>query len=1472
MRHLRIAKKLTACLVSLSMILSMAVVYAAPPKGNPADHTDTTTKAELTYKFLGTSPAAEDKNTRPAKHYTGTLAGLNSEFTWEENGLVWVGITIKNATRLRDVFNSGSTDSNDDAGMNDFVLSLAYDTDYFGLPQNSNNDGATQSQRLLQEGYPKTESGGDVYVFSNESEGLDYAAMLGGASAQTVESLHLTQSNNSKVAIYRAKLNVADTGVSELDGLLFQDGASIYGGWNDDYTVASPVTDDEITLFVIPLRMKGATPPEAGTKAIEGYFDMAGTTITVGHGAEGITYEYSKTPTEIGNNGDTNIKNYFNISALVDLFPAGVAKVPVKTSVDGTVSDTGNTINSSDTAYKFSDIRSKLGANPTKAGYTFAGWSLTAGGTVLTDNSDVTVSADMKDAGITFYAVFTKDKVNYTAADFTVSDNTVTYNKAAQKPTVALKSGVGGTIDKVYVGAAANNAAEAGQTNQGTYKVYVDVTPDTDHNAATKLEVGTFTINKLEVAINITDKTADYTGSAISVDEPTVTTTTGTTVSWADTGCSLKYTQSNKEVAHVNAGTYNVVVSGLNANYSLKTGTGTGTLTINPKAITATLSTPSDKVYNGQTQKAVTANVTGATLTAGTDYDISYQQKGAAADPKNAGTYDVAFVLKNNNYSITSAPTGTYTIAKKSLTVPNTISIPAVKEGATGADLTKNATYTFKTADGIVGSDAVTVAYTVTYPSSEKNTTPTVTLTKGEVTGAAKDNYEVGAMPTGLKGTVTNLPAATWKDTIAPTKTMDASDANNTSAYLTTGILTDTTVLPSTGKVMVDGAEKTVTLTWAVKSGSYDAKSGTYTYEATVADSAEFDVSGLAKPTATVTVNAVNVTPVTVAPISAKLGETAPTLPVSGTTKAGEADIPYTITWVDADGNPVTELKTDAVLTATYTGTVTYDLTGKEWATEPTDKTVTLTYTVSDKDKTVINSVEAVADVKTNAADEKNTAEDIASLLPATVKAKDADGNDVELAVTWATTDTFEIKGGEYTYTATFTDDNYDVSAITEPVTVKITVAPVTLKFNKTFKDLSVKKKADNSTFETLGVAADALSGTIKADDNTTEVPYTIDWSPNSTEFDTSKAGNKQEFTGTVTLTAPEYVTVVTPEPVKMTIKVKQQSSGGGGTTAYTVTFSAGKNGTMEGKANVLVNMGGKIASTSVPTIKPMDGYKFIGWSIDGETTVDPTSATVAKDVKYTALYEEAAVPTPTPTPTPSIDTKYTKPYASGYEDGTFRPNNNITRCELAAMIARLINQDDIPDGQYVSSFPDVSADAWANKYIGYLEDKGILSGYEDGTFRPYNTITRGEMCAVIARAQKYATIPVDGMFSDVTNDDWAKDYITTLASMNIVSGYEDGSFGTYAPITRAETVAIINRVLDPSTAVVTFTPSDIAGHWAEADIILAVNERKVNGTEPVVTPEPETTPEPEEQTEAPEVTEAPETTKAPEATEKPEA
>ena len=151
------------------------------------------------------------------------------------------------------------------------------------------------------------------------------------------------------------------------------------------------------------------------------------------------------------------------------------------------------------------------------------------------------------------------------------------------------------------------------------------------------------------------------------------------------------------------------------------------------------------------------------------------------------------------------------------------------------------------------------------------------------------------------------------------------------------------------------------------------------------------------------------------------------------------------------------------------------------------------------------------------------------------------------------------------------------------------------------------------------------------------------------------------------------------------------------------------------------------------------------------------------------------------------------------------------------------------------------------------------------------DTITRGEISAVIARAQRYDLISYNDIFTDVTENDWAKDYIETLADKNIVSGYEDGTFGPYSPLTRAEAVAIINRVLVESTPIVTFTPNDIAGHWAEADILLAVNERMVGANAVVPTVKPEETAAPEE-TVAPETTVTPEETVAPEKTTAPEA
>lgn len=331
----------------------------------------------------------------------------------------------------------------------------------------------------------------------------------------------------------------------------------------------------------------------------------------------------------------------------------------------------------------------------------------------------------------------------------------------------------------------------------------------------------------------------------------------------------------------------------------------------------------------------------------------------------------------------------------------------------------------------------------------------------------------------------------------------------------------------------------------------------------------------------------------------------------------------------------------------------------------------------------------------------------------------------------------------------------------------------------------------------------------------------------------------------------------------------KAADNGSSGSRASTVTVSLSKTSVKDvvgSKVKVDATVLGSTAipkwtsnNTKVATVDEDGNITLVGV---GTTTIRATVGGVSKTVEVVVTEPEA---TPEPT-TPVIKKDYKRPYASGYDEEDFRPNNAITRAELATMIARLGYGDELPDGVYDASFWDVPEDAWYNKYIGYLENLHVIDGYEDGDFRPDNLISRSEMCAVIARAQRFDIIPYTGTFVDVTENDWAKDYIQTLASMNIVTGYEDNSFGPSNSLTRAEAVTIINRLLDPSKAIVTFTPWDISGHWAEDAIMLAVNEREIIGEEPVETAAPEATEAPEETAE-PEATAAPEETVDPEAT-----
>lgn len=152
--------------------------------------------------------------------------------------------------------------------------------------------------------------------------------------------------------------------------------------------------------------------------------------------------------------------------------------------------------------------------------------------------------------------------------------------------------------------------------------------------------------------------------------------------------------------------------------------------------------------------------------------------------------------------------------------------------------------------------------------------------------------------------------------------------------------------------------------------------------------------------------------------------------------------------------------------------------------------------------------------------------------------------------------------------------------------------------------------------------------------------------------------------------------------------------------------------------------------------------------------------------------------------------------YVNGYEDGTVRPNANITRAEVASIFFRLL-KDDVRDRNMttVNAFADSSAGDWYNTAVSTMTSLGILKGRTADTFAPNAPITRAEFAAIAARFDT-SNVTVRGTFTDVS-DHWARMEIERAAALGWIKGYEDGSFHPDAPITRAEAMTIVNRVLE---------------------------------------------------------------------------
>ena len=269
-----------------------------------------------------------------------------------------------------------------------------------------------------------------------------------------------------------------------------------------------------------------------------------------------------------------------------------------------------------------------------------------------------------------------------------------------------------------------------------------------------------------------------------------------------------------------------------------------------------------------------------------------------------------------------------------------------------------------------------------------------------------------------------------------------------------------------------------------------------------------------------------------------------------------------------------------------------------------------------------------------------------------------------------------------------------------------------------------------------------------------------------------SGTGGGSRPTATPAPTATPEATA-TPEPDDGEIKLKFDL-GGLGRPIGSIVFPEGSSGEIN------------IDEVEDPI---EEGYQFDGWFLDPNFTQPvPENFTFNDDTVIYAKWVRISAPE-------TLNSEEHFAYIIGYPEGDVRPENNISRDEIATIFYRLLKAD-YRDTIFTSdnSYTDVPKSWWANKAISSISKGGYMNGYEDGTFRPDAYITRAEFATVASRFYD-APQTTRKPFSDVSGH-WAEDNINAIATMGLVNGYEDGTFRPDAYITRAEAMTIFNRIL----------------------------------------------------------------------------
>lgn len=196
-------------------------------------------------------------------------------------------------------------------------------------------------------------------------------------------------------------------------------------------------------------------------------------------------------------------------------------------------------------------------------------------------------------------------------------------------------------------------------------------------------------------------------------------------------------------------------------------------------------------------------------------------------------------------------------------------------------------------------------------------------------------------------------------------------------------------------------------------------------------------------------------------------------------------------------------------------------------------------------------------------------------------------------------------------------------------------------------------------------------------------------------------------------------------------------------------------------------------------------------------------------------------------------ETREMTAYVTGKEDGNFHPEDVMSRAEAATMLARVHDKFD-KTADYATDYVDVPADAWFADYVGFLTKQGVVQGNDKGEFMPTADVSRMEFAAMLAR---FADLAIDAdvvsTFSD-TAGTWGEAEIMALVNEGVINGYDDGTFRPHNNLTRAEAVTMVNRLMKRGTTKQELAAlSQVANpfgdidesHWAYSDVISAVTD-----------------------------------------------